>query len=498
MNVVLIIAAPLVLHLLFRSVPDHERRLPRLVEVLFALLAAFGGAWLLAVGLYDAHVQGGVYTSSDFEEYCSIVGRLRVDDWPEQSQRSLLAGWPSAQLAEKYGLLNGMAGMGLVCAGVSSLGLYVWGRALQGPVAGFAAVLISAAFAPTVLLSHDLSFYPESVATFCLGAGACASALRWRHWSTQALLGVAIGACLLVDAKGLIWALAFAGLGLLAALSSWRRIAYRLPALLLPIALSYPLGELAYPPLASSMEDQADLSKRMQEYGYTFDDSHIRWDSHYVWGRSNPLEIPYTLHTVWAIGQGVHPEYSSGPVVDQRWSWRVGGLAPLGAAAGVALVVLCVRRRDGWMVLGLLGTAVPFAAALESALSIHMAFPRHLATGLPWFAVWGGVAWSAALDGWPRTEVVRDLRLRPVLGVGLLGVLVWGAVPSDLSPSAAWRHRLDAENQDIRRLAPLTVPQSPRSRERDCVQAFQADRRADLDARGTLYGGIAHDPTRSD
>ena len=76
--------------------------------------------------------------------------------------------------------------------------------------------------------------------------------------------------------------------------------------------------------------------------------------------------------------------------------------------------------------------------------------------------------------------------------------MVWGSISTDLSPSAEWRKSLDAENQDIRRLAPLTVAVSSRPRERDCVQAFQADRRAGLDAFGSVYGGIASDPTRRD
>jgi hypothetical protein len=498
LGLILVVAAPLALHLLFRgAVPDDARSLPWWAEVLFATLAAVGGTWLLAFGLYDEHVTAGVYTSSDFEEYCSIVGRLRDGDWPEQTQRSLLAAWPSAQFA-RFGMLDGMAVAGLISTLGTSLGLYLWGRALHGPVAGAAAVLAAGALGPMVLLSHDLSFYPESVAVFTLAAAACAAALRWRSWKTCLVLGVMVGACLLVDLKGLVWALSFAGLGLLAALSTPRRIPLRLAALLLPIALSYPPGTIAYPELTSSLEHQADLSQRMEEYGLSFDDSAVKWDSSYVWGRSDPLEIPYTLHTVWALGQGIPEAYADSSVAEQRWAWRVGGLRPLGVVIGAALVLLCVRRRSPWLVLALVGTAVPFAAALDSALRIHQAFPRHLATGLPFLVVWAGVAWSALLDGWPDRRAVRDWRLRPGLGLGLLAAMVWGSISTDLSPSAEWRKSLDAENQDIRRLAPLTVAVSSRPRERDCVQAFQADRRAGLDAFGSVYGGIASDPTRRD
>ena len=499
MSVLLVLGVPVALHLLLRGgVPDEQRRLALWAEVALALAAAVSGAWMLAFGLFDEHIVGGVYTSSDFTEYCSIVARVRDGDWPEHSQRSLLAAWPSARLAGR-GLLDGMALSGLLFSGAFTLGLYLWGRALQGPVAGVAAVLLAGTLAPLVLLSHDLSFYPEVVAVFTLGAAATCAALRWRGWATQALLGIAIGACLLVDVKGLIWALPFTGLGLLAAVVVPRRAPVRLIALILPIALSYPLGRVAYPVYASSLESQANISQRMDEVGLDFDASRLRWDTDFVWGRSNPLFIPYTLHTVWALGQGVHPDYGGeqGPA---RWAWTVKGLRLEWGAGLLVLVLLLIRRRDPWLALALLGTAVPFAAGLESAQRLHQSFPRHLSTGLPFAIVWGGVAWSALLDGLPRQDLALRVRgLRPLLGLAVLAAMVWGFLPTSLSPTAPWRHKLSSENGDIRRMvdlrAPDLKPEEPaRRRDRACFQGLDRDRREGREPRGTLYGGIGPEP----
>ncbi len=496
MSVLLVLGVPVALHLLLRGgVPDEQRRLAIWAEVGVALAAAVAGAWMLAFALFDEHVVGGVYTSSDFTEYCSIVSRLRGEDWPEHSQRSLLAGWPSAQLAGR-GLLDGMALSGLLFSGLFTLGLYLWGRALQGPVAGLAAVLLAGTLAPIALLSHDLSFYPEVVAVFTLGAAATCAALRWRGWPTQALLGIAIGACLLVDVKGLIWALPFTGLGLVAALARPRRAPYRLLALLLPIALSFPLGRVAYPIYASSLESQANIEQRMNELGLEFDASRLRWDTDFVWGRSNPVFIPYTLHTVWALGKGVHPDFVSGEQGAARWAWTVRGLRLEWGAGVLVLVLLLVRRRDPWLALALLGTAVPFAVGLESAQRLHQAFPRHLSTGLPFAIVWGGVAWSALLDGLPQPERAARVRgLRPLLGLALLAAMVWGLLPTSLSPAAPWRNKLSAENGDIRRMVELATPdlkpeEPARRRDRHCFHGLDRDRRDGREVAGTLYGGV--------
>lgn len=487
MSWVALLGAPLALHLLLRTgSPDERHRGPWWAELVLALLAGLLGAWALAFVRYDDFVSAGVYTSSDFTEYCSIVSELRSGVWPEHSQRSLLAGWPSAKLAGD-GLLQGMALAGLGSIALFCTGVYLWARSLAGPLAGLAAVALCSALAPLAMLSHDLSFYPEAVAVFTLGAAACAAALRWRSWRTSLLLGLAVAACLLVDVKGLAWALSFAGLGVLAALSQPRRAPARLLALLLPIALSYPVGRVANPVYAISLEGQANIEARIEKDGVVFDDSYLRWDSNFLWGRSNPLEIPKTLHTVWAQSAGIDLDSLGSDEGDRRWETLVGGLGTPFTAALAGLALVLARRRDPWFALALVGTAVPFAVALEGAVVMHQSFPRHLSTGLPFAVVWGGVAWSGLLDGWRAPEPVRR-SLRPLLGLALLGAVLLGRLPTGLAVEADWRERISAENMDIRRLLERRSDgETPR--ERSCLRALDQDRRQGRAVRGTLYGG---------
>ena len=133
--------------------------------------------------------------------------------------RSRLSGLVAIATAGELGtqdalLANAWAGQGLLGAG-----LYLWGRSIHSPVAGVASVLAACALVPLVVLGRMLTFYPVIVGTLTFATGAVA--VYWRHpgarTATFAVLG--IGLALLVDLRGLLWALPLLGLAGLRALA---------------------------------------------------------------------------------------------------------------------------------------------------------------------------------------------------------------------------------------------------------------------------------------
>ena len=123
------------------------------------------------------------------------------------------------------------------------------------------------------------------------------------------LAGMGIGAVLLVDVRGLMWALPLLGGAGLAAVWGvkkdedveprvmWTRRGLLLAALVLPIVVSYQLGTWAYPAHTTSLELQLDLRPLFATHGATGPEfvPPYEIDSAYRWGRSSVWEIPSTL-----------------------------------------------------------------------------------------------------------------------------------------------------------------------------------------------------------
>ncbi|RME23276.1 MAG: hypothetical protein D6798_13875, partial [Deltaproteobacteria bacterium] len=239
-------------------------------------LAAANATWFARISLDPQP-----FLCTDFHEYCgSIAGMVlgNMDDVsPQRSPYTMLL---SAALARRLGLVDGMAVAALISTAVIGASLYLWGRALLDRTAGALAAMAGTVFVPLVALSRTLSLYPEMAAVFTLGAGLTALALRVRGPVAVFGAGVAAGASLLVDPRGLFWALPYLGLGLLAALwppagtrgapAILRNAILSLIALALPVIGSW---VLASHPLAAGqcLEITMDPTTRMRDQGLTLD-----------------------------------------------------------------------------------------------------------------------------------------------------------------------------------------------------------------------------------
>ena len=401
------------------------------------------------------------FFESDFAEYCVAVIEMNEDltqaDIPPK--RSRLAALLPAMLSKVTGIMNGFALSSILSTVLTFLFVFVWATALGGVGAGIYSVGILSVMTPMVLMPHFLTFYPPIVCATVFAAAGLALWGRFRTPVTACMCGLGIATCLLIDVRGVVWAVPF-WIGGVCLLSFNVKAQNVLSALLLhiPIWCSWFGGWWSYSSNASSLEKQLDV--RPLYVG--FDESNPLFqppwtvDSGFVWGWFEPVQILDTVAFIWT--------QRSYPVPEAFLDWQLAADGPRDEIAywtlamGIGLIgslVTMLFRTFGKgkveRVLLLLCTLSPFLLlfhSLQSMVEQHIRFYMHT---MPGIAVVVGVGMAIrppskfALKWWYRVP----LRLR--IGTWLLAVsgLIYGLHFSQMSPfyaHAEWRHawRLNA------------------------------------------------------
>ena len=274
---------------------------------------------------------------------------------------------------------------------------------------------------------------------------------------------------LLIDGRGLLWALALAPLGALACLElpweSWRRPPWRrigLGALLfaLPIQASWFLAPSAYPARTVSIEDQSDIEQRYRDLDIQVTFEGLPPVPGFVYGRSPVSDLPDTLLYLWAESRAATPQERAQALEYGRHqaSRLVDPWLPV-AVAALVLAVLSLWRRPQ-LLLGLACSAFPFLFALKRTVELHYSQERMVGQAQLALALLLGVAYAALALGdvpartnearprpqrsWPPAWPRRVWPSWTGLGWWVLALLVplglvqnW--VPNHFSPWAAWR-----------------------------------------------------------
>ena len=233
--------------------------------------------WVLAVGLGIAMallctiwlspftVPGSrVLGSPDFGEYCWHIGLYVFDAMHEWGvNRAKLAGLPAGLLAPHIGVMDSLLVSAVGSLAVVVGAVYMWGRALHGRTAGVAAAVVLGAVGPLAALGRMVTFYPPVTAGLALASAGAACALRWRTPLTIAMASIGASVALLVDQRGILWALPALGLAALATVigphKRWRGFSLRLVALVLPVMMAWNLGQWSYKPNSRSLEGQVAI-----------------------------------------------------------------------------------------------------------------------------------------------------------------------------------------------------------------------------------------------
>jgi len=470
MNVPFLISSiPMIAALLAltRTVPARRRETSKWEELGWmvfcaVLLVGFGGVWLATFPLTDSVA----ITTPDYQEYCSSVAAAllnRTGDWSQN--RSVLSAVPAILAGQRLGVPDGLLVGAWVGQGLLGAGLYLWGRSLHSPLAGVAATVAACAFFPLTALGRTLTFYPMIIGSLTFATGLMT--LCWRRPSplTALAAGSAVALALLIDLRGLAWALPLGGLAALRMVfsPSIRRIALLLGCLCVPIVASWYLAAYAYPPHSVTLEVLSDLTKGWKgivDVKVNFVPGNA--SEGYIYGRSAPSRIPHTLQWLAEHSQIIPPELRSHQKTMRHLGQFVGPLAPA-LKLGAGLAVLALIRTPSRLVL-LLGTALPFAVALEGAVAARFAGLRFLANGAPLLALLYGLIIAVLVDGTthPRRPAAR-LRLRGSVALGILLLFISGTVSSPLSPMATWRGNYRFADQGLENQCPSPqgLPQQP-------------------------------------
>jgi len=344
-----------------------------------------------------------------------------------------------------------------------------------------------------------------------LSAGAAVLAIRYRTLPAIAFSALVTGIVLLLDVRGLLWALPATGLTVVAAVLArglTRRVA-GLGILLLSLLASYQVGKATTWDVTPSLEQQTAfyVDEAIRRYFPGDPNAGISTqeeiaDSRYVWGRTTLTEIPDTLHFLWTLKQSLPDGIENQPETEYcRRTHVTPWVVP--AVVSVLLMVWGVRRRP-WIALGFLGSLVPFFVALQGT-SQMVAHSRYIANGITMIPVVLGVGFSVVAQGaLARHDGESNeplLRRGEWIGLGVLLVIVLGLVPTWLSPVANWRSPVSADIEPSNSLwhaahsDPLPVDVTI-----ECAQALQEDFRTGLPVGSRLLGWTVdssptHNPT---
>ena len=507
------------------------------------LVTAAVKAWYLAV--YAMTDGTDVF---DLPDICITVEALRSWDLQAVVRQPVSALLPTL-LSYPLGLFDGVAAGALISAAVLGAALYLWGRALHGRAAGLAAAVFSCALNPQVVMTRQLTFYPESVAAFSLCAAGAAAALRWRNLPALGLAGAGVGLALAAEHTGLIYGLIPLGVALVVALGAPRRhVPLRLGVFLAPILLIWVVAHVVTPPGMRTFEDKSaiytidnvghpltnpfweankdDNSLLMTLRRWVYPRDLFRYNSFgerqgYNWGRSGPLGMARALATV-ALLSREEPSAEIRSIAHLRWDTaknrarHVTPWVPV-VLVSLALVVLALWRRRRELA-GLLAVLAPYVVLLVHTASTQV-FPKTLMAPMMPIPVLLGVAWVVLTrrgpDGRYLPSPLRRLipgRAAPknaspakqpnsaarvaalLLPAALAALLVLGLVPGWLSPSAPWRLRAasDPDFYNVQALGAakargLPPPVAGKPRRESCHALFSADIKRGIPATSRLY-----------
>lgn len=437
----------------------------------------------LTTWILSAQYVTGPACAPDFFEYCQALLFLDGDHPVFPDKRSRFAAILPYFYSTQFGILDGLAMAGVVCACITGSALFLWARLLGGRTAGILCLGFAASMAPLAAMPRFLAFYPEISAGLCLAAAATVAAILSPSWTRLSLAGAGIGVCLLLDVRSLLWALPYLAATAFTAVihtGSLRTRTLRVFVLLLPIVASYLAGGHAFGPEANSLEEQIDIRplfhgewvKQGQAIPKEFEPPHSL-NTAYVWGRSSPLEIPSTIQFIWeqrSLESSVTsplPSPSS-TSLERHDNWT--GVSWMGW-----FVCLAVLIRKPKAMLALAVSVFPFWMSLRSIGGMAEDSARFYIHALPGTAILLAVGMGAAIQQIPRwTGLKMPQWARATVLCSLLLAMLLSWIPSWMAPDATWRSPLTCWDRPLIRDLPeanTATTTVSRPQEAECAEA---------------------------
>lgn len=449
-------------------------------DPLLALALGLGGMALSGFFLSPHYLMFGTLTASDFGQYCTSLSAWREGDLSFWAiQRSVAAGALAGMFSSSLGIIDALVLAAHLSVALLFSALYLWGRALGDRLSGVFSAILGLSVPFVVILSRTVTFYPEVLAVSVLSSAGAALCWRYRSFPAFFMGGLGIALVLLVDVRGLLWALPALGICGLASLGTpWRFLPLRLGFLALPIWVSYWLGRFAFRPTTPSLERQVAwyLADTLRFAGVASNDPILQGKAYpatdFLWGYTSPLRIVDTLNTLISLQKKLPP---MGQSVDGQVVWATQVLPWVGI--GIPCLILCLwsLHKHPRLLIGLL-SFFPYVFSLQGAIQ-GMTQIRYLSNSFVALPIILGLGLATLGRGaiiLPAHAPTSQSWQRVGLGSGFLLLLVLGILPNWLSPFASWREPLRAEEEPAHT---LHVLQGGDDRHTDplCVYALRKD-----------------------
>lgn len=432
------------------------------IKIVGVLLLGIVVTAAMSFVLADPAISSGVYVQSDFAHYCEAADSVRMGfDGPRTHRRSWLAAQLPGLLASKLGIVDGLGVTALISTVVMVVAIALWAWVLAGRVAGVAAAISVASFAPLVVVSRHLTFYPQMTAAIALCGFSTALVLRRRDMPSLVLGTVIPCIAALLHIQSLFFVVGALGISLLAALFPMRPMAIlmRLAVVVGLISVAWHGGQYAYPSVhRNSLESEVfryvqTLENPARSTGVAVAEVEackVDGGGGFGWGNPNPWRLIETWSCLNDLRRQADSRLSHVPDSDAVTDFRAHRdpwLPILAVSLGVTLVGL---RRRPVEAAGLAVTLLPYLLYLiygEVDGTI-----RRLTVGFVAAPVLLGVGACMGIGGILDRVPTKYAKARwtPWLVSALLMVwfgLVLGLPASFVGPHAGWRTAIPTSSE---------------------------------------------------
>lgn len=405
-------------------------------------------AWVGADRLARFHLAGSALSAGDFGQYCEAVLAAAAGGRQSMSpNRSFLVARLLAPLVAPLGAVDALVVGAIVgLAGVVA-GVALWAHALAGRTAAVVAALSTAAVAPLVLLARTPSFYPAQHAAFAIASGTAAMAITTRRTGWLVAAAAAESLAPSIDQRGVFWLVACGALVGIAALLPPVGEEHAVARALGRLALVVAIGAAGWPLARWVWAEGGGLEPQVWAFAETVTrngrlpgqvGSTARMcaaDEPFRWGWSAPWDLGRAVGCLRAQIAAIPSFVAAAPSPANAWRDQVAPWVPVAAGAGIVAVASLWRRP-----LHLAALHVPLVP-LWGAIDAARVEPdvRRLATLALAVPVLLGVAFSVLAEAGRGAPPGRwSAAVRPLV-VATVAAVVLGALPTWLSPVAAWR-----------------------------------------------------------
>lgn len=453
------------------------------------LYACFATDWFSLFYLENSSI---IY--ADFLEYCNGVSAPRALEAGVSNKRSALPMLLPRHFYEQHGIFDALS-WGAIWAQIAmGCCFYLWGRLAHSRILGLMLVLLAFIPAPMNFVGRTLSSYPAMSLCFMLGAILSLWGISSRRPVIMLGTGIGIGLILLTDTRGLVWALPLFCTALFTAIfrgqfrTKWKEKILRVVCLFLPLYLSYQIADQVYVFDAIGIEPQVDMRPSLYHWVGLYPPP-WNYPSNFTWGMAPLSDLPTTLLFLFEQSQLQVPEdLVSFEIERGRY---IAHYYLIFAVVGLCFALL-QNRKNLWLFLGIFASISPFLLTFRGALGMLEEHPRFYIQTLPGIIVCWGFFCLGFVQLGAKLSILRPRWLKklspPVLLLTLI-FLVFGSIPSFISPTADWRRGWQGRDENFLN---LLAKYEHGSMHRDinqthCRKALDKNRREERPQKATLY-----------